>query len=552
MSLVLVIAGCGRPSPTDTPSPSSVADSGPSSSSGGGTVEIGLSPAYGDTLIESYIADAVVLNPVLLCDVPSRQVVSLIFNGLVREGGYLKLTADLAATWEVLDSGREILFHLRDGVRWHDGHPFSAEDVVFTWQKIMDPATVGYERCNFSSVETMEIIDPLTVRVKYGKPFAPALYCWTIGIIPAHIFRGETDINTSRYNRAPVGTGPFRFANWAPHEQIILEANEDYFNGRPYFSRYIYRVIPDPSMAFLSLTRGDIDLVELTPDQYVKQASSKEFLSRFNVFRCNSRLYTYLGFNLINPLFQDPNIRLALTMATDRKRIIDEILYGFGAPLTGPFPPSFWAYNQEIEPYPYDPEKARQLLKKSGWTDSDGDGVLDRDGHRLEFRLSTNNGNEMRRLASTLIRDLWAEIGVRVILDFVEWSVLMDLCDYKSFDALILGWSNDGDPDPFARFHSSEIPDKAAGKVADNFCSYVNPEADELLESGRTSFDFEKRKEIYHRFHSIVHQDMPYIFLFSQNRLIAVHNRIHGINVAPSGIRWNLEKWYTPQQMQKY
>ncbi|MDD2716897.1 MAG: peptide-binding protein [Candidatus Wallbacteria bacterium] len=515
------------------------------------TSETSLSPAYGDSLIEIYLSDAVTLNPVLIADVPSRRISQLIFGSLVKESPYYDILPDLAETWETRADGRAITFHLRDGVKWQDGVPFSADDVKFTYEKIMDPKTQTYVRDDFTLVSTVEVLDRLTLRVEYSEPFAPALCGWTIGIIPKHLYASE-EINSCRYNRAPIGTGPFRFVEWKPQEQIILEGNQDYFGGRPYLNRYICKNIPDPSMAFLCLLRGEADMMELTPDQYVKKANTGDFLSRFNVYRYPSTLYTYLGFNLTNPLFSDKSVRQALTMAADRQAIIDNVLYGMGMVLSGPFPPSFWAYDNTVKPLPFDIEKSRALLSEAGWKDLDGDGILERGGKKFDFELVTNNGNEMRRLAASLIRDDWKKIGVNVRLKFVEWGVLMDVCDYKSFDALIMGWSHRTDPDPFSRFHSSVIPDKARGFVADNFCSYINPAADKLMVEGRTTFELEKRRKIYHEFHRIISEDQPYVFLFSQDTIIAVSNRVMGIEVAPAGIRYNIQGWYVPKQFQKY
>ncbi|MDD5090769.1 MAG: peptide-binding protein [Candidatus Wallbacteria bacterium] len=513
--------------------------------------DFALSPAYGDTIIESSMSDAVIINPLLNPDTSSGRIIGLVFNGLVRTNENLEFVPDLAETWEVLSQGLHLRFHLKKGVRWHDGVSFTAHDVLFTYQKVIDENTQTYDAESFTPVRSVEVEDEFTVSVYYDKPFAPALSAWTMGIIPRHLYQNE-DINTSRYNLSPVGTGPFRFTVWTPQEQIILEANADYFLGRPYTDRFIFKTMPDPSMAFLSLKREEIDMLGLTPDQYDKQAHAPEFISRFNLYKYATMNYTYIGFNLLKPMFQDKRTRQALAMITDRQGIIDGILYGHGKLISGPFTPDHWAYDKSIQPYPFDPQKARELLSEAGWIDTNNDGVLDKDGIPFELTLTTNQGNEPRKLVANLIQQQWKEAGVRVKLSFVEWSVFMDVCDFRTFDAVILGWSLSAEPDHYGAWHSSQMPDKANGIVGDNFVSYSNPEVDRLIEEGRTTFDMEKRKAVYHRFHAILHDEQPYIFLYVADALSAVHNRIHGIKPAPAGIRYNFESWYVPKELRKY
>ncbi|MDD2715346.1 MAG: peptide-binding protein [Candidatus Wallbacteria bacterium] len=514
-------------------------------------MEISLSPAYGDSIVETSNAGPVILNPILCPDSVTRRTCGLIFSGLVKEGPELNMLGDLADTWEISLESREITFHLKKNVRWHDAAPFNAWDVLFTYQKIADPKTQTYDRENFSQVKTVEVIDPDTVRVRYDNLTPAALEAWSIGIIPRHLFLNE-DINTSKYNQQAIGTGPFRLKNWEPQTRVVLEANLDYFNGRPYADRYILKIIPDPSMQFLELLKENVDIFAITTDQFIKQADTPEFTSKFNVFRYPQRVYNFLSFNLLNPFFQDRKVRQALCLATDRQKIIDNALYGMGTLITGPFPPFFWAYDKSVKPWPYDPEKARQMLNESGWKDTDSDGILERDGKKFQVEIVTNNGNDTRKLAACMIRDYWKDVGVSASVRFVDWNALMDICDYKSYDTMILGWSHNVDPDPYRRWHSSQMPDKEKGKMGDNFMSYSNPEVDRLLEEARKITDQAEREKMYHRFHQILADEQPYIFIYATDMIYAVHKRIHGIKLEPAGIRYNFENWYVPKQYQKY
>lgn len=547
--LLFSIVGCFKPSEKNK---SEVKDTKVETHTFEEKKEIDLSPAYGDTIIEWSSADAVILNPLIYCDSPSGDIIALIFNGLVKYDENLRLVGDLADTWEVLDEGKTIIFKLKKGVKWHDGEKFTAEDVKFTVDKLLDPKTLVYNRSDYELIDTVEIIDDYTIKVRYKKVFAPALESFGIGIIPKHIYEHE-DINNSRFNRHPIGTGPFKFVSWTPDEQIVLEAFDDYFDGRPYIDRYIYKVIPEDSMAFLALKRGELDIKSLNPDQYKKQANTEEFLNRFNVYRyAPGSSYTYIGYNLTKDKFKDKRVRQALTMAIDRQVIIDNILYGYGKIITGPYSSSSWAYDKSVKPFPYAPDKAKELLSEAGWNDTDGDGFLDKDGKMFEIVLSTGNGNKTRKLAAKLIKQYWETIGIKVKLNFVEWSYLMKMCDYMDFDAIILGWGLGRDPDQAGIWHSSEIPDMKRGKGGNNYMGYINKEVDRLLEEGRTTFEFNKRREIYQKFFRIIHEDQPYTFLYERESIVAVNNRIHGIKIAPAGIFYNFEKWYVPKVLQRY
>ncbi|MFA5976234.1 MAG: ABC transporter substrate-binding protein, partial [Elusimicrobiota bacterium] len=221
-------------------------------------------PDRGDAYVDSSIGDASTLNPVLISDSASGDIAGLVFNGLVKYDKDINLVGDLAKSCDVKRGGLEIVFHLREGVRWHDGLPFTAEDVLFTYQKLRDPKVHTPYSSDFEDIESVTAPDPFTVRVLYRKPFAPGLASWGMGIVPKHIF--ETgDFNSHPANRAPIGTGPYRFKEWKPAQYILLEVNPDYFEGRPFIQRYVYRIIPDQSVEFLEMRNQSIDALTLTP-----------------------------------------------------------------------------------------------------------------------------------------------------------------------------------------------------------------------------------------------------------------------------------------------
>lgn len=503
--------------------------------------------AFGDMLVSGSIGDARNLLPPMASDGASAEIVSLVYNGLTKYDRDLRLVGDLAERWEVSADGLVITFTLRPGVRWQDGHPFTAEDVAFTYRTFIDPAVPTPYASAFEQIERVEVTDPLTVRVIYREPFAPALENWGFGVMPQHLLATESFTNT-RYARSPVGTGPYRFVRWKTAQVIELRANENYFEGRPAIARNLTRVIPDPDTMFLELRTRGLDWMGLTPLQFERQAVGPWFEARFQRFRYPSFGYTYLGYNLADPRFADHRVRQALNAAIDKQEIIDGVLLGLGTVSTGPYPPQSWAFNPAVAATRSDPARARALLAEAGWADHDGDGWLDRDGVRFSFTLLTNQGNDTRQLVSEIVQRRLREFGIEVQIRVIEWSAfLTKFIDARAFDAVLLGWSLSQDPDLYDLWHSSKIPPPGF-----NFLGYRNDEVDRLLEAGRRTFDQGARQAIYRQVHAIVYEDQPCLFLFVPDSLQMLDSRVHGIDPAPSGIGHNRIWWYVPAPMHRY
>ncbi|MDA8105309.1 MAG: ABC transporter substrate-binding protein, partial [Nitrospiraceae bacterium] len=323
-------------------------------------------PAYGDALIDGSIGEPTILIPMLSGDAASQDVAGLIFNGLVKYDTDLGIIGDLAESWDISKDGLVITFHLKKGVRWTDGVEFTADDVIFGFNTIINKKTPTAYSEDFLQVKKAEVLDKYTFRVTYGKPFAPALASWgNLVVLPKHLLEGK-DLTKSEFGRDPVGMGPYKLTNWVPGQELILDSNHDYFEGRPYIDRFVYRVIPDRATMFLELQTGGVDMMDLTPIQYTKQTESEYFRNNFQKFRYPQFVYTYMGFNLKHPFFQDRRVRQAIAYAIDKSEIIDVVLFGLGSPATGPYVPNTWPYNPDVKKYPYNPEKARQLLKEAG------------------------------------------------------------------------------------------------------------------------------------------------------------------------------------------
>lgn len=503
-------------------------------------------PAFGDTLIEGTIGEPTVLIPVLAGDNASHQIGGLVFNGLVKYDTDLSIVGDLAESWEISKDGLIITFHLRKGVRWTDGVEFTADDVMFGFKTITDEKTPTAYAEDYLQVKKAEAPDKYTFRVTYGKPFAPALSTWgNLVVLPKHLLEGK-DITKSDFKRNPVGLGPYKLRKWVTGQEMLLDSNREYFEGRPFIDQYVYRIIPDPATMFLELRTGGIDIMGLTPLQYTKQTESDYFRENFQKFRYPTFAYTYMGFNLKHPFFKDKRVRQAIAYAIDKQEIVDVVLFGLGKPATGPYVPNTWPYNPNVKNYEYNPEKAKQLLKEAGWEDTNGDGILKKEGRPFKFTIFTNMGNTSRMNTATIIQWRLAKIGIRVDIRALEWSTFVnEFIDKRRFEAVIIGWGIGLDPDQYDIWYSGKTKEKEF-----NFVSYSNPEVDALLEKGRRTFDREERKKTYFKIQEILAEDLPYIFLYVPEATPIVHSRFKGIKPSPIGIEYNLPKWYVPKPLQ--
>ncbi len=506
-----------------------------------------LQPSSGDAFVTAEIGDARILIPFLADDSASSGLCGLIFNGLTKLDRDLDIVGDAAERWEVSEDGLVITFYLRKNIKWHDGYPFTSQDIKFTYDLIRNPQNGCPYISSYADIEKMDILDDYTIRFKYKKPYAPALLKLGMGIVPKHILQGQ-DMRTSDFKRNPIGTGPYKFKKWKTDEYTVLEANEEYFEHAPYIQRHITRIIPNQAIQFLELVAGSVDSMTLTPYQYIYRTSGPRFTKSFNKYSYLSHAYTYIGYNLEDPLFKDRRVRQALSYAIDKKEIIDGVLLGLGEICSGPFLKGTRFYNEEAEGYPYDIEKAKTLLGEAGWSDHDGDGILDKDGIPFKFKLITNQGNKARQDIATIAQRQLSRLGIKVEIQTIAWAAFLnEFIDKKKFQAVILGWTTPQDPDCYSVWHS-----EAAQEGGLNFISYKNKEVDELIVKGNTTFDVEKREAIYKKIHKIISVDAPYTFLYFPYATPAVSKRFRGIDPAPAGIGYNFIDWHVSPDERKY
>jgi ABC-type transport system substrate-binding protein len=425
-----------------------------------------------------------------------------------------------------------LVFHLRPGVKFHDGHDLTARDVKFTYEAIMNPRNLSPRIADYEPVKSVEVIDPLTVKVVYKRLYSPAFGTWGMGILPEHLLNDASlrkeairlgkepenfSMRESGFNRNPTGSGPFVFREWKSDQYISLDRFDDYWEGAPNYRAYHFRVIPDPLTQELEFYSGTADTYNVEPHQ-VKRLQQEEKYQSFSGLAFG---YTYIGYNMRRPLFKDPRVRKALGMAVDVGKIIQYVLYGQGEEITGPFVKQTDFYNHDVKPLPYDPAGALRLLEEAGWK-RNSSGWLEKDGQRFQFTLITNSGNDLRKDIMTIVQNSWRQIGVDVRTDLLEWAVFVqERVNKADFDAVVLGWQMGIEPDLYQIWHSSQSNPHQL-----NFVGFSNPEADDLIVKIRQEYNHERQVEFCHKLHEIIAAEQPYTFLYVSKWTAVLDKRI--------------------------
>lgn len=448
----------------------------------------------------------------------------------------------LALSWKNSPDGLTWVFHLRRDVRFHDGTELTAEDVKFTFDKINDPSISSPYVSVFNNFKTVRVNDRYTVEIQLKDPLPSLPFYLDVGILPKHLLK-EENIEESRFNYQPVGTGPFKLERWSKNE-IVLKANRNYFAGEPYLNKVIVKVFKNQNIVWAELMSGDVDFV-FPP--YSRNYDIIDKIPDFKVYSFLNPYYYISAFNETKIYFRHQKVRQALNYAINKEKMLSKVLYGKGRISSGTVYPLSWAYNREINPYSYKPRKALELLKEANWQDTNGNQILDKDGREFEFLLLIVQGDDVSRACALLMQQQLLEVGIRMIVKPLPFSIIYEkFLLTKKFDAALLSIVSD-DPDKnFAWWHSSQI------NRGFNVFSYRNEKVNELLEKGRITLEREVRKKIYFQFQREMYKDPPGIFLFWRDYLIGIHKRFKGVKVSPIAIFSNINEWYVPKKEQKY
>ncbi len=500
-------------------------------SRGGGTVVIGA----GNDLDAG--------NPLLSVDAWTNEVHRyVLFMPLLQLGPELEYTPYLAQSWELVGD-TAVVFHLRHDVRWHDGAPTTAEDVLFTFQRATDPATGFSNSDYFKGWSAGEVMDSFTVRFHLeprpdplaGLPFTPIVPKHLLDTIPPERLR------QAEFNRRPVGNGPFRFVSRRMNDRWVFEANDDFpeaLGGRPRLDRVVWRVIPENSAQLTELRVGEVDLIlQPRPEQVTELAERPELRAVVKP----SRQFAFIVWNELRPPLDDARVRRALAMAVDREAILQRFRQGFGEVAVAPVLPSHWAYDDSLLPLPYAPDSARALLAAAGIEDRDGDGMLDRpDGDAFTIELELPAGSDYYRDIAEAVRHDLAGVGVRMSTRPTEGTTLFaDLTSPKrNFDAALLGWVGDFRLDLHDVFHSEAV----TGPY--QFASYRNPRLDALMDAASAEPDRGRAIPMWHRVQGILLQDQPWTLLFYQTDAFLARERVHALDMDIRGALVHVTDWY--------
>lgn len=491
----------------------------------------GPSPTPGGYVIRHLESDCKTLNWVLHTTQYEDYVLRYLYDALLDYDAHLEIKPVLAESFSVSKDHLRITVRLRDGLRWHDGVPITSADVEFTVAKIKDPAVPAVNMSGwFDKLDHVEIIDDKTVDFVWREPYAPSLHALTLlRPIPKHIY-GEGDFLTHPANRAPVGSGAFKFQEWKTSQTITLVRNDDYYGDNAYLDKIIFRVIPDRSTALNALKTGELDEMRVRQVQWESLTKDSDFQAKFNEPHYYVPQYNYFAWNCRSVWFNDKRVRRAMTMLLDRQKVIETLYANYSKLVTGPYYINSWAYNHEVEPYPFSPEQAKSLLDETGWVDSDNDGVREKGGVKFSFEFFIVSGSQIASELAQIFQEECGRAGVEVRIRAIEGATFFDKVFKGEYDAAALAWRLDNDPDLFDTFHSSEVPPNGLNHVF-----YSNSQVDLLLEAGRVEFDQQKRAEIYHAVHRLIHEDQPYTFVNTVPEKRPISKRIGNVVLSPDG-----------------
>jgi len=508
----------------------------------------------GDWLVWSLPGEIRTLN---LLNVDSTLGTRYIVSSTIIEGLFeqdldtdkVKLKPKLAEKMDISENGLEITITLKDDICFSDGVPVTTDDVIFTFETMMNPKIDCADLRNYFDNIT-EVVKLDNRRVKFVMR---ERYWKTIGVIgsfyvfPKHVYQFNNPNEFNKRISNPVGSGPYIFEKWNVGQQIVLKRNENYWGKKPNIRKIVFKFISNATACLQALRSHDIDMFEPGSEQVTDMPKDPQFAKEFStiIFWDPSFGYWYIGWNQERPFFKDRRVRQAMTCLTDRETMVEHLTRGKGAVVTG----TFYIYGRQndpsIQPWPYDIKKAAALLDEAGWVDTDRDGIRDKDGIPFRFKYSYVAGNVSAEQMARLLKDEAAKVGVEVIPNPMEWSIFIGNVNDRNFDAVELMWGGVIESDPYQIFHSSQIQGRG-----NNFVSFNNPQADELIERARRELDEEKRYALYHQFHRILHEEQPYTFLMTRPRYYFIDRRFENVIVHKLGI--DPLEWYVPTEKQRY
>lgn len=489
-------------------------------------------------------------DPVLVTESIENTLNRLVFNGLTEEDADGRIIPDLAtavptaANGGIADGGRAITYHLRKGVVWQDGAPFTSADVAFSWRAIMNPNTIVGNHVPYDEVARVDTPDASTVVFHLKEPYAPfvaeAFNSSTVSyVIPAHLLQRYHDLNRVPFNQAPVGTGPYRLVRWLRGDRMEFEANPGYFKGTPKIPRIVVHEIPQENTGVTELKTHELDwytaLSEASYAQVRGTADVRLVITPQNAYRG-------LWINNERPLLADSHVRRAIAYAIDKKTMVDKVTHGTGTVATEDIPSFMWAYDRDVPTYRYDPARARALLREAGW-EPGPDGTLAKNGQPLALTLVLRQGAVGDAAMSVMVQSWLRAVGMHVSIKAYPGSTLFALgpagvLNPGKYDIDISGFSSAYDPDDSVQFACANRPPNGF-----NWTRYCSPEMDRLQHEAISTNDRAARKAAYAKVETQLATDVPQIFFYYQPAIEAVATRLKNFRPSPISPTWNAEQW---------
>ncbi len=472
-----------------------------------------------DELVAAFESSPTNLDPRLATDANSGRIIGLIFNSILRFDEKLNLVPDLSERWENPNPFTYI-FYLKKGVKFHNGIELTAEDVKYTFESILNPSFLSPHKKSYEKIKTITAVDKYTVKFIMSEPYAPFLINMTMGIVP----KDEAEKSGHKFTGKPIGTGPFVFERWVADERIELKRNADYFEGRAKLSKLIFKIISDDTIRLLGLKTGEIDFIQNAVPPDLLSSLNKD--KNITILTGDGINYSYLGFNLSDPVLKDARVRKAIAYSIDRSSIITNLLAGIAEPATGVLPKSNWAYEGNVAMYEYNIEKAKRLLDEAGFPDPDGDGPKER--FRLIYK-TTNN--DLRKMIGEVLQKNLKEVGIGIDIRTYEWGTFYNDIKTGNFQLYSLSWIGIVDPDIYySIFHSDMMPPEG-----NNRNRYKNSEIDRLVTEGQKALSHKDRKKIYSKVQKIAADELPYISLWYPKNVAAMRKNVKGFVLLPDG-----------------
>ncbi|HSS49052.1 MAG TPA: ABC transporter substrate-binding protein [Thermoanaerobaculia bacterium] len=504
-------------------------------------------PHRGGTVVTGWPSEPGGVNPLILpASQPTSEMLFRLFLHLLEEQSDFDkhpptFKPELARSYEWSADHKTLTFHLRDDAVWSDGVPVTADDVRWTWQAQISKDVVWEGAESKQSITDVEAVDPHTVRFHFSRVYAKQLLDANEGsVLPKHVWEklpfAQWRKSGDWFKQHLVVDGPFTIGSWQPQQQVVLQRNERYYEkGFPRLDRVVMRIVPSQSAGLTQLLNGEIDFLPQIAVGDVKRAQAAPQVQLIALW---FNIYVAVGWNNENPLFQDPQVRRALTLGIDRKTIVETLLGPYGRVADSPVLTMVWAHDRSLAPLPYDPAEAKRILAAKGWKDTDGDGVLDKGGKPFSFELITNAGNQLRTDAIVMIQDQLKKIGVKAVPRQVEFNTMASQTRDGSFEAVVIGFAMDTSLDMTGNYHSKSIADGS------NFVRFRNPEMDHLLEVAESQPDVLAERPYLDQIQQLVHREQPVTFLWESQRLTAVNKRVKDVRPTLASSFFNLKEWW--------